>query len=271
VELCVNGAGGQAVSLDNLRAARRITQQRGVALVLDATRILENAVQIKERDEPRSQLSLWEIVREICAQADALTMSLSKDLPTPIGGLLALRDDAPFQQGLDFLMAMGDGLSRPAKASIHAALRYAQDDPRYIERRVALVRRLHDGLSAKSFPLVRPAGGHAVFIRVGQLVPHLEACEFPGEADNLDWYAQFGVRGATLPLPPHAARDPLGLLRLAVPSLGMGEREVDRTGRDLGAWFARRGRTRGLRATSRPPVAGGACRARSERLEEVSA
>ena len=261
VELCANGLGGQPVSLANLRAVRLLTRRHGIPFFLDATRILENAHQIRNLEPGCQARPIWELVREICALADGLTMSLTKDFATPLGGLVACRDEGLYQGGLDVAMAMGDGLSVSAKRSIATALRLAQGDTSYIEQRMALVGTLHSGLLARSIPVLQPAGGHAVVVLLDGLLDHLSAGAFPAHALNRVWYEELGIRGAPHLGAGQANADALGLFRLAIPILKYSEAHLDEVLRRLEAWYPTRRHTAGLRQVYAPPVPGGAFRA----------
>lgn len=261
VECSVDGAGGHPFRLENLRAVRALAGERGVPLVLDATRIFENAVRIRDGEPGQKNRGVHAIVRELCGLADAMTLSLTKDFPTRVGGLVALRDATLYQHGLDFEMASGSGLTLGGRAEIAAALRHASRDLAYIEHRMALVRRLHARLAAAGLPVANPPGAHAVWIRVDEWVPHLRPESFPVEAVNAALYERFGLRGAPQPV---FARDPAGvagLLRLALPVGTFNEAEVDAMAECLVEFHRIRARTPGLRVVHAPPVPGGPYRA----------
>lgn len=271
IECSANGAGGHPIRLENLRAVHALARERGVPLVVDATRIFENAVRIRDAESGQKGRGVQAIVRELCGLADAMTLSLTKDFPTRVGGLVALRDETLYQHGLDFEMASGSGLALGGRAEIAAALQHASRNLSYIEQRMALVRRLHARLAAAGLPVANPPGAHAVWIRVDAWVPHLRSEEFPVEAVNAALCERFGLRGAPQPA---FARDPsgnAGLLRLALPVGTFNEAEVDAMAECLIEFHRIRARTPGLRVVHAPAVPGGPFRATFARREAAEA
>ncbi|MCK6473820.1 MAG: beta-eliminating lyase-related protein [Planctomycetes bacterium] len=261
IECSANGAGGHPIRLENLRAVRALASERGVPVVLDATRIFENALRIRDAEPGTKGRSVHAIVRELCGLADAMTLSLTKDFPTRVGGLVALRDETLYQHGLDFELASGSGLTLGGRAEIAAALRHASRDLAYIERRMALVRRLHARLAAEGLPVANPPGAHAVWIRVDAWVPHLRVEEFPVEAVNAALHERFGLRGSPQPA---FAREPsaaASLLRLALPVATFNEAEVDAMAECLIEFHRIRASIPGLRVVHAPAVPGGPFRA----------
>lgn len=261
VELSANGLGGQPCSLENLRSVRVLTQAHGIPLFLDASRILENSFQLIAAQSDLQQRTVWEIVRETCELADGMTMSLTKDFPTPLGGVVAVRDAAIFERGLDFAMAMGDGLCTATRKTIAEALRHTRENTGYTQRRMALVSRLHAGLAAAGIPVLKPSGAHAVFINVSALVPHLATDEFPADAVNTSLYQCTGIRGSTQAAIPGMPGCAAGLLRLAVPIQGFDAQAIDTIVERMSAWIRSCESIPGLNLVYAPPTPGGVFRA----------
>lgn len=218
VELCVNACGGHPVSLANLKEVRNLAAAHKIPLFLDACRILENSFLIKEREPGYHDRTLGEIVRETCALADACTMSALKDLLVSSGGLILTRDRGHHQKAS--MQAFVDGVQLPGSGMELLAMSlqdiFASDS--YMANRVGQVNylwhRLNDGV-----PLVKPAGGHAVFIDVKAFLPHLSAEQFPAEALAAFIYHISGIRLTKgPPAAPSQTRRGVDLLRLAIPA-----------------------------------------------------
>ncbi|MCM8775828.1 MAG: beta-eliminating lyase-related protein, partial [Candidatus Omnitrophica bacterium] len=232
-----NGFGGQPFSLENLRSVRSLADRYHVRIFLDATRIIENAYQIKALENAYRDHPVWKIVREICSNADGLTMSLTKDFPTSIGAVAAFRDKDLYEEAFDFVLAMGDGLAEETRHKIHDALEFAKDDTSYILKRMHLSKRLHEGLASAGFTVVQPAGGHAVLVDLNNLLPQLTRRNFPAESLNHELYFKFGIRGS-----PHMASERqeemgMNLFRLAVPILLMEESQIEEVIRHFKSWL----------------------------------
>ncbi len=215
-----NAAGGQPVSMANLRAAAEICRGRGVPIWLDAARFAENAWFIHTNEPGFEDWSLPEIARAMFDCCDGFTMSAKKDGIVNIGGLLATRDAeqaARFQNEL----ILGEGF--PSYGGLAGrdleAMAIGLDealDPNYLRYRTRSIAYFAEGLQHAGVPVVRPPGGHAVYLDAGRLLPHVGADAFPGQSLGAALYLEGGVRGVEvgslmLPSPPRE------LLRLAVP------------------------------------------------------
>lgn len=218
VEVCVNSAGGHPVSLANLRAVRALAEKSKIPLFLDACRILENSYFVQQREAGYKEKSIRDIVRETCALADGLTMSALKDFLVPLGGFIATRD--PKSYGRAAFMQMLDGGQPGANAlaslvvslgEIFASSDYAASRVRQVEH---LWRRLADRV-----PVLRPAGGHGVFIDARKFLPDMPAEQHPAEALAAFIYALSGIRATKgPPLTRRQIERGVDLLRLAVPA-----------------------------------------------------
>lgn len=252
VELCVNSCGGHPVSLANLKEVKTLAAAHKIPLFLDACRILENSFLIKEREPGYQDHTIEDIVREICAVADACTMSALKDLLVSSGGFILTRERGSYQKA--FMQAFIDGaqLSGSAMELLATALEEIFASESYVTHRVGQVnylwRRLNDGV-----PLIQPAGGHAVFLDVKAFLPHVKAEQFPTEALAAFIYHMSGVRVTKGPpaAPSQVARG-VDLLRLAVPARKYLNEHLDDVTEAIFYAYANRSEITGLKRSEDP-------------------
>lgn len=198
VALTVNMAGGQPISMENIRGVRALCDKYSVSLMYDATRAVENAFFIQEREEGYADKSVAEIFKEQMSYADGATMSGKKDLLVNIGGFLAMNDDELFARAKEEVVIFegmptyGGLAGRDMEAMAQGVYEMVDDD--YIAHRVAQVRVLGERLLEAGVPIVQPIGGHAVFIDARAFLPHLTQDEFPAQALAAAIYAESGVR-----------------------------------------------------------------------------
>lgn len=194
----VNLAGGQPVSMENMKAVRELTQKHGIKVFYDATRCVENAYFIKEQEEGYADVSIKDIVREMFSYSDGATMSGKKDGIVNIGGFLALRDEDLFLAAKELVVVFegmpsyGGMAGRDMEAlaiGLEEATQYE-----YIKHRVLQVRYLGELLKEAGVPIVEPVGGHAVFLDARRFCPHLTQDEFPAQALAANLYLESGVR-----------------------------------------------------------------------------
>ena len=194
----VNLAGGQPVSMANLRAVRELTEAHGIKVFYDATRCVENAYFIKEQEQGFENKSIAEIVHEMFSYADGCTMSGKKDCLVNIGGFLCMNDDEMFSSAKELVvvyegMPSYGGLAGRDMEAMAIGLREAMQYE-YIEHRVKQVRYLGDKLKAAGVPIVEPVGGHAVFLDARRFCEHLTQDEFPAQSLAASIYVETGVR-----------------------------------------------------------------------------
>lgn len=194
----VNLAGGQPVSMANMRAVRELTQAHGIKVFYDATRCVENAYFIKEQEQGFENTSIKDIVHEMFSYADGCTMSGKKDCLVNIGGFLCMNDDEMFSEAKELVvvyegMPSYGGLAGRDMEAMAIGLRESMQFE-YIEHRVKQVRYLGDKLKAAGVPIVEPIGGHAVFLDARRFCEHLTQDEFPAQSLAASIFVETGVR-----------------------------------------------------------------------------
>ena len=197
-----NSGGGQPVSMANLREAKALCDEHDVPLFFDACRFAENAYFIREREDGYAEMSIKEIVREMFSHADGMTMSAKKDALVNIGGWLALDDGTWAQEARDVLILTEGfptygGLAGRDLEAIAAGLRGVIREE-YLEYRIASTRYLGEALTEMGVPIVRPVGGHAVYIDAKAMLPHVPPLEYPGQALTAALYEAGGIRGCEI-------------------------------------------------------------------------
>lgn len=260
----VNMAGGQPISLENLRAVRQLTARHGIRVVLDGTRVAENAYFIQQREPGQSARSVAEIVKEICSLTDACTMSAKKDALVNIGGFLAVNEESIYEEARN-LVVVYEGLhtyggmaGRDMEAVARGIEESVQDD--HIRARVGQVLYLGNKMRDWGIPIVVPIGGHGVFIDARRFLPHIPQEHYPAQALTAAIYLDSGVRGMERGI-VSAGRDKdtgqehkprLELVRLAVPRRVYTQAHMDVVAESVLAVHEERDRIRGLRMVYEP-------------------
>ena len=181
-----NSGGGQPVSMENLRAVRAVCDEHGVPLYLDACRYAENAWFIKQREEGYADTPVGDIVREMAALADGMTMSAKKDPLGNIGGWLALNDDELAEACRNLLILTEGfptygGLAGRDLEAIAQGLREVVDED-YLRYRIRSTEYLGEAVDCAGVPVVKPYGGHAIYLDARALLPHIPPLQYPGQA-----------------------------------------------------------------------------------------
>lgn len=256
-----NASGGQPVSMRNLRAVRALCDRHSVPLIVDASRISENAFFIHEREAGYGTRSVSEIVREIGGLADALTMSAKKDGLVNIGGLIALRDHE-LAERIRRRMVVTEGfptyggLAGRDLDAMATGLRESQDEE-YLRHRIGQVRFLADLLRDLGVPMVEPPGGHGVFVDAGAFLPHIPAAQFPGQALSVALYLEGGIRTVEIGSVMFGV-DPTGrrpeLVRLALPRRTYTESHLAVVAGCFARLVQEREAVRGVKIVDEPPV-----------------
>ncbi|MCG8510757.1 MAG: tyrosine phenol-lyase [Rhodospirillales bacterium] len=194
----VNMAGGQPISLENLRAVRDMTAKHGIQIVHDMTRVAENAYFIKAREPGCADMAIADIVREICSLTDSATMSAKKDALVNIGGFLATNHKDLFEKARNMVVVYEGlhtygGLAGRDMAAMAIGIGESVDED-HIRARVGQVLYLGDKLIDAGIPVVRPIGSHGVFLDAKKFLPDLEQDLFPAQALAAEIYLDSGVR-----------------------------------------------------------------------------
>ncbi|MGL4253332.1 MAG: tyrosine phenol-lyase [Fusobacteriaceae bacterium] len=194
----VNLAGGQPVSMKNIRETSELAHKHGIKIMFDATRCVENAYFIKEREEGYADKSIKEIVRETFSYGDGCTMSGKKDCITNIGGFLCMNDHDLYIKSTAMVvqfegMPSYGGLAGRDMEAMAIGLQEAVNHE-YISHRVNQIRYLGEKLAAGGVPMVKPYGGHAIFLDARAFLPHISQEEFPAQRLASAIYVESGVR-----------------------------------------------------------------------------
>ncbi|GIK39912.1 MAG: tyrosine phenol-lyase [Chloroflexota bacterium] len=254
----VNMAGGQPVSMANVRALRELCDRYGIHLYLDATRMVENAFFIQEREEGYAGKSIAAILKEFCSYTDGAWMSAKKDHLVNIGGWLAVNHQDVFETASN-LVVVYEGLhtyggmaGRDMEALAIGITEAVQDD--HIRSRIGQVRYLGELLADWDIPIVQPVGGHAIFVDAKRFYPHLPQNQFPAQTLAAELYLDSGIRAMERGV-VSAGRDPetgdhrypaLELVRLTIPRRVYTQAHMDVTAEAVKAVYDAREQTRGL-------------------------
>lgn len=260
----VNMAGGQPVSMANVRELRALCDKYGIKLYLDATRMVENAYFIQQREEGYKDKPVAEILREFCDYTDGAWMSGKKDHLVNIGGWLAVRDKELFDElrnrvviyeGLHTYGGMAGRDMEAMAIGIHESV---QDD--HIRARVGQVEYLGRLLIDWEIPMVLPVGGHAIFLDAKGFYPHLPQDQFPAQVLAAQLYLDSGIRSMERGV-VSAGRDPetgghrfpaLELARLTIPRRVYTEAHMDVIAESVKAVYQQRESTKGLKMVYEP-------------------
>jgi len=260
----VNMAGGQPVSMENVRELRALCDRHGIKLYLDATRMVENAFFIQEREEGYAKKSIAEILKEFCGFTDGAWMSAKKDNLVNIGGWLAVNDWTLFEE-LRNLVVVYEGLhtygglaGRDMEAMAIGIAESVEDA--HIRSRIGQVRYLGELLTDWGIPIVQPVGGHAIFLNAREFYPQLKQVEFPAQTLAAELYLDSGIRSMERGI-ASAGRDAktgdhyypkLELTRLTIPRRVYTQAHMDVVAESVKAVFDARGTTRGLKMIYEP-------------------
>ncbi len=259
-EACLNMAGGQPFSMDNLRAVRALTQEHDVPLILDATRISQNALFVKEREPGYAHRTLAGIIDEIAMLSDGAVFSSKKDHFVPIGGLLCLNNDLHAEAARELVVVYEGfphygGLAGHDMEALAQGIRESTDE-RMVAQYVGQSRRLGALLQAAGVPIVLPIGAHAVFLDAKRFLPHLPQEELPAQALAAAIYLAGGVRsmerGIVSGQHGHDPYDGLELVRLTIPRRVYTQEHLDYVAWVVTRLYERRDEIPGLRFTYEP-------------------
>jgi len=234
-----NTAGGQPVSMSNLREVCKLSNKYGVKFIIDSARFAENAYFIKQREEGYADKDIREIVREMFSYADGMTMSSKKDAIVNMGGFIGLREEELFRQASTFniiyegFITYG-GMSGRDMNALAQGLYEGTEFP-YLESRINQVALLGKKMKEYGIPVLEPFGGHAIFIDAKKFLPDIPKEEFPAQTLAIELYVEGGIRGVEIGA-LMADRDPetrlnrypdLELVRLAIPRRVYSDNHMD--------------------------------------------
>lgn len=262
----VNLAGGQPVSMRNMREVSELCRRHGIILWSDATRLVENAFFIKEREEGFADRPVREIVHEMMTYFDGCTMSGKKDCLVNIGGFLAVRDESVFQRACELVvlyegMPSYGGMAGRDMAAMAQGIHEMVDDD-YIAHRIYQVRYLGNQLLAAGVPIIEPIGGHAVFLDAKRFLPHLSQEDLPAQALAAELYLDSGVRSMERGIVSAGRNSATGRnntpklesVRLTIPRRVYTDRHMDVVAASVIALYARRDQIKGLKMLYEPPT-----------------
>lgn len=260
----VNMAGGQPISLENLKQVRELTNKYGIKIIHDMTRVAENAYFIKDREPGYENHLVADIVREICNLTDGGTMSAKKDALVNIGGFLAVNDEDIFDQARNMVViyeglhTYGGMAGRDMEALAIGISESVDED--HIRARVGQVQYLGEKLIEAGVPIVRPVGSHGVFLDAKRFLPHLEQDVFPAQTLAAEIYLDSGVRTMERGI-VSAGRNPetgdhnrpkLELVRLTIPRRVYTQAHMDVIAESITEVYENRESIKGLKMVYEP-------------------
>ncbi len=260
----VNMAGGQPVSMENARAVRQIADKYELIVIFDATRAVENAYFIQQREAGYESKSIAEILKEFCSLTDGCTMSAKKDSLVNIGGWLAMNDEAFFEEARNMVViyeglhTYGGLAGRDMEAMARGIAESVQDDS--IRARVKQVEYFGHKLIDWGIPVVHPIGGHAVFLDAKKFYPQIKQDQFPAQTLAADLYADSGVRSMERGIVSAGRNKATGdhyypkleLVRLTIPRRVYTQAHMDVTAESVAELYDHREKARGLKMIYEP-------------------
>jgi tyrosine phenol-lyase len=260
----VNMAGGQPFSMANLRELHNYCREHGILIMLDATRTMENAWFIREREEGYAHKSVRQILREICDLTDGCTMSAKKDALVNIGGFFTCNDEEIFRKAQNLVVVYEGlhtygGLAGRDMEAMAQGIREAATEEHQAAR-IGQVRYLGENLQRAGIPIVQPIGSHAVFINAREFLPHIDQDDYPAQSLAAELFIESGIRTMERGN-VSAGRDPetgenrhpaLELVRLTIPRRVYTQAHMDVVTQSVVDVYSRRDSIRGLKMVYEP-------------------
>lgn len=259
----VNMAGGQPVSMKNLKELRAYTKEKGIRIIHDMTRVAENAYFIQQREKGYAKKSIREIVKEICSLTDGATMSAKKDALVNIGGFMATNEWEVFEEARNLVVVYEGlhtygGLAGRDMEAIAVGIEESLDD-NHQQARVGQVEYLGKKMEEYNIPIVKPIGGHGVFVDAKAFLPHLTQDDFPAQALAAEIYIESGVRTMERGIVSAGRKangenyyPKLELVRFTVPRRVYTQAHTDVVAEAVAAVFERRKKVKGLKMVYEP-------------------
>lgn len=262
-----NSAGGQPVSMENLRKTKEIANKYNIKTIIDGARYAENAFFIKEREKGYENKSIREIAQEMLSYGDIFLMSSKKDGLVNIGGIIAIKDDYElYQKCRTYIVPLEGfptygGLTGRDMEALAIGLEEALDED-YLRHRIDQVRFLGDKLREAGVPIQYPVGGHAVFVDCKKICPHIPYYQFPAQAVCNEVYIESGVRAVEVgsfllgrdPDTKENLESPLELMRLTIPRRTYTYAHLEVVANAVIEVYKRREKLVGLEFEYEPPV-----------------
>lgn len=260
-----NSGGGQPVSMANIRTVSELAHFHGIPLYIDACRFAENAYLIQQREAGYQNMPVRKIVQEMFSYADGCLMSAKKDAFANIGGFLCTREQHLAEE-LRRLLILTEGfptyggLAGRDLDAIAVGL-YEILDEDYLRYRIRSIQYIADRLHERDIPIVRPSGGHAIYVDARRFLPHIPLLQYPGQALAVELYLEAGVRGVEVGTVMFGRDAQTGeekpakwdLLRLAIPRRVYTQSHIDYAVEAIEQVWHRRDQISGLKIVSEPP------------------
>ena len=264
VAVTVNMAGGQPVAMQNMKDLRKYTKKHGIKIILDMTRVAENAFFIQQKEEGYAKHSIRSIVKEICSYTDGATMSAKKDALVNIGGFLALNDKDAYEEASNLVVVYEGlhtygGLAGRDMEAMAIGIEESVSDA-HMKARIGQVIYLGEQLRNFGIPITEPIGGHGIFLDAKRFLPHLDQDKFPAQALAAELYIDSGVRSMERGV-VSAGRNPktgknyypkLELVRLTIPRRVYTQAHMDVIAESVENVFVHRNKIKGLKMIHEP-------------------
>lgn len=264
IATAVNMAGGQPISMENLKAVREMTSKHGIMIIHDMTRVAENAYFIQQKEKGYAEKSIREIVFEICSLTDGATMSAKKDALVNIGGFIAVNDEQLYEEARN-LVVVYEGLhtygglaGRDMEAMSIGIAESVNDN--HIRARIGQVEYLGHKLYDAGVPIVMPIGGHGIFLNAKKFLPHIDQSSYPAQTLAAEIYIDSGVRSMERGI-VSAGRDVktgenyfprLELVRLTIPRRVYTQAHMDVVAESVESVYENRDSIKGLKMIYEP-------------------
>ncbi len=259
----VNMAGGQPISMKNLKELRAFTKRQGIKIIHDMTRVAENAYFIQQREKGYEKKKIRDIVREICDNTDGATMSAKKDALVNIGGFMATNDWKVYEEARNLVVVYEGlhtygGLAGRDMEAIAVGIGESLNDE-HQHARVGQVEYLGHRMESFGVPIVRPIGGHGIFVDAKAFLPHLTQDQFPAQTLAAEIFVDSGVRTMERGI-VSAGRKPDGtnyypkleLVRFTLPRRVYTQAHMDVVAESAGSVFERRKKIKGMKMVYEP-------------------
>jgi tyrosine phenol-lyase len=259
----VNMAGGQPISMQNLKELRSFTKKHSIRIIHDMTRVAENAFFIQRREKGYDKKSIATIVKDICSYTDGATMSAKKDALVNIGGFLAINDWELFEEARNMVVVYEGlhtygGLAGRDMEAMAIGIGESVDDE-HIKARVGQVIYLGEKMYNFGIPIVHPIGGHGIFVDAKKFLPHIPQDQFPAQTLAAEVYLDSGVRTMERGVVSAGRKangenyfPKLELVRFTIPRRVYTQSHMDVIAESTGRVFERRNKIRGLKMVYEP-------------------